>query len=65
MEKINWTHKGWLGICPIYFGKAGDTAFMCRRHWCFMPLYYLSKWTMDLLCGGRYTIVLTGEMNFD
>lgn len=50
------THKGWFGICPVYFGGLEiGCPLIVDRHWVFAPLYEISLaifraigWVMSL-----------------
>jgi hypothetical protein len=34
MPAIRFTHRGWLGICPIYLADTdSDAPFIMARHW--------------------------------
>lgn len=38
------THKGWFGICPVYFADLEtDAPLVVERHWIFVPLMLLSE----------------------
>lgn len=38
------THKGWFGLCPVYFGGLDTLApLVAPRHWVFKPLMVLSE----------------------
>ena len=39
-----FTHKGWFGICPVYFGDLEtESPNILERHWLFIPLMDLSE----------------------
>lgn len=41
---IEFTHKGWFGICPVYFADLdSDAPFIDPRHWLFAPLMWVSE----------------------
>ena len=43
--KVTLTHKGWFGICPVYFGGLYTEApHVYERHWLLAPLMSLSEW---------------------
>ena len=45
-----FTHKGWLGICPVYIGGLDDEGpVIAERHWSFIPLMKISEF-MQRLC---------------
>ena len=42
--KVDVTHKGWFGICPVYFGGIEtDAPLVLERHWLLMPLLAVSE----------------------
>ena len=47
MKKVTFTHKGWLGICPIHVHL--DPLLMHPRHWVFWPLMIFSQATYGLI----------------
>lgn len=49
MTPQNLTHKGWFGICPVYFGGLDtEGPIVVERHWSFLPLMMLSEWMYSL-----------------
>lgn len=49
MDLPTLTHKGWFGICPVYFGNPyGSAPLVVERHWCFLPLMMISEWIYGL-----------------
>lgn len=44
-HKIKLTHKGWFGVCPVYFANLySEAPVVIERHWVFLPLFILSEW---------------------
>lgn len=42
------THKGWLGLCPVYLGNLdSDGPLVEPRHWTLGWLLSLSLWLYD------------------
>lgn len=42
--KIELTHKGWFGLCPVYIGDPdGEMPMIDPRHWAFSPLLWFSE----------------------
>lgn len=38
------THKGWFGLCPVYFAELDSAApRVVERHWSLAPLMVLSE----------------------
>lgn len=45
MNMIDFTHKGWFGMCPVYLSDIlGESPIIDARHWLFVPLMYVSEW---------------------
>lgn len=43
--KVILTHKGWFGVCPVYFGALQSEApHVYERHGLLAPLMTLSEW---------------------
>lgn len=41
---VSLTHKGWFGICPVYFaGLHSSAPLVIERHWSLVPLMLLSE----------------------
>lgn len=41
---INLTHKGWFGMCPVYFSDPfGEAPMVEPRHWLLTPLMMASE----------------------
>lgn len=41
---VRLTHKGWFGICPVYFANLdSDAPLVVERHWSLLPLMLLSE----------------------
>lgn len=69
---IPLTHKGWFGICPVYFGNLHSEApLIVERHWSLLPLMLLSEAMFGLvfLVGSFFTgfeptwpLRVTGEL---
>ncbi|WP_157659196.1 hypothetical protein [Thauera butanivorans] len=71
MMKVD--HKGWFGICPVYFGGLDTEApLIVERHWVFVPLMRLSEFFYGLaftVCGfinpafePEWPLKVTGEI---
>lgn len=65
--KIPLTHKGWFGICPVYFGRLDSEApLVVERHWVFMPLMMLSEFVYGLVLmfaeEPQWPLRITGEL---
>lgn len=42
--KTTLTHKGWFGICPVYFADLdSEGPFVEPRHLLLLPLFYFSE----------------------
>lgn len=49
MEEVEFTHKGWFGICLIYIAELeSDEPVIVERHWLFGPLFYASELLYDV-----------------
>lgn len=45
MVKMTYTHKGWMGLCPVYIGGLGtDYPAIQERHPSLFWLHDLSIW---------------------
>lgn len=45
MSELEWTHKGWFGLCPVYIAELDtDEPFIEPRHWLFEPLMFISHY---------------------
>ncbi len=43
-EPVWFTHKGWLGPCPIYISNIdSDCPMVHPRHWVFIPLAWATE----------------------
>ena len=71
--KYTLTHKGWFGICPVYYANLHSEApLVIERHWIFAPLHDFSLftyncigWIADLMESGYdmpYPLRVTGEI---
>ena len=41
---ISYTHKGWFGVCPVYFaGLDTESPAVDPRHWLATPLMIASE----------------------
>ena len=48
-RKVTLTHKGWLGLCPVYLANPGaGGSDVPERHWTLAPLLLLSLWIYEL-----------------
>lgn len=44
MKKTEFTHKGWFGVCPVYYADlAGPAPMVAPRHWVLTPLLWGSE----------------------
>lgn len=70
---MTYTHKGWFGICPVYFSRPeSDAPGIDPRHWAFIPLMLTSELLFGLwftfrgLVSDNYEpqwpMVITGEL---
>lgn len=73
-EQIHFTHKGWFGICPVYFADTySDAPVVDPRHWSLAPLFWLSEWLFTLAfiviemadpdAEPQWPLRITGEIN--
>ena len=47
---VSLTHKGWFGICPVYFANLDSAApLVVERHWSLLPLMLLSECCFGLV----------------
>lgn len=47
---MNWTHKGWFGLCPVYIAELDSGApIIDPRHWSLLPLMAASEWIYTAL----------------
>lgn len=45
MNTVTFTHKGWFGLCPVYFADLNsDAPHVHERHWALKPLMVVSEW---------------------
>lgn len=52
---MKFTHKGWFGLCPVYFADLESEApHVHPRHWIFTPLMMLSEvfFSVAFWCAG-------------
>lgn len=72
-RKVTLTHKGWLGLCPVYLANPGaGGSDVHERHWTLAPLLLLSLsiyelcFTMQQLadptCEPRWPLKVTGKL---
>lgn len=48
--RIDLTHKGWFGLCPVYFGNLhAEGPFVVERHWTLWPLMVISELLLRLV----------------
>jgi len=46
--KILLTHKGWFGLCPVYFGNLDtDAPLIVERCILFLPFMFISEFFMS------------------
>ena len=65
--KIPLTHKGWFGICPVYFGRLDSEApLVVERHKLLLPLMMLSEFVYGLVLmfseDPQWPLIITGEL---
>ena len=70
---VSLTHKGWFGICPVYFGNLDRPApLVIERHWSLLPLMLLSEglFALTFLFASRFgdiepawPLTVTGELD--
>lgn len=65
--EITFTHKGWLGLCPVYIADLeSDCPTLEPRHWVFEPLLDFSTLMFQFL--GQFVeepafpLRITGEL---
>ncbi|MEY2689720.1 MAG: hypothetical protein RL375_3919 [Pseudomonadota bacterium] len=47
--QVTFTHKGWFGLCPVYFADLDrDSPMVEPRHWAWAPLMWLSEGAFSL-----------------
>lgn len=45
MTQAQFTHKGWLGICPIYLSNPAQGEWhVTARHWTLEPILTVMEW---------------------
>lgn len=70
---VTLTHKGWFGLCPVYYaGLDTDAPFVDPRHWLMQPLMWFSEAMYDLFFvvisaltdypDQGWPLVITGEL---
>ena len=73
MGKEVFTHKGWIGICPVYIGDVdAEAPVIEERHIIFRPLLWFSTALYGLLNNilpedeqVGFPIKITGKINRD
>lgn len=65
--KVALTHKGWFGICPVYFGRLDSAApLVVERCRLFMPLMVISEFVFGLVLmfseDPEWCLLVTGEL---
>lgn len=59
--KITLTHKGWFGLCPVYFaGLDTEAPLIDPRHWSLAPL----MWLTELLYGAYFLLATMARPDF-
>ena len=49
---MEFTHKGWFGVCPVYLAEIEtDAPLVEPRHWVFAPLFWFSDVSFRILIG--------------
>jgi hypothetical protein len=50
MSEHTLTHKGWFGLCPVYYAELKSEApVVVERHWTLEPLFWLSTAFYDCI----------------
>ncbi|MGL4325830.1 MAG: hypothetical protein ACRCTD_17485, partial [Beijerinckiaceae bacterium] len=75
MKRITFTvtHKGWVGLCPVYFSEIESMApIVMERHRFFAPLHDLSIFIFESIAWvasrfgasgfDTYPLLITGEV---
>ena len=45
-----FTHKGWFGICPVYFADLdSDAPLIVERNAIYIPLFILSEFMFSII----------------
>lgn len=58
MTDIEYTHKGWFGVCPVFLAEIdSDGPIMDPRHWSLVPLFWFSEILM------AFVVFCTSAMN--
>lgn len=71
--KYTLTHKGWFGICPVYYANPYNDPepFLIERRWAFYPVFWISEVMLEAvmmfveLLGGDapgYPLRITGKI---
>ena len=65
--KIQLTHKGWFGVCPVYFGLLDSPApVVVERHRLLLPLMMISEFVFGLVMlmfdDPKWPLMVTGEL---
>lgn len=65
--RVELTHKGWFGICPVYFGRLDTEApLVVERHKLFLPLMMVSEFVFGLALmfseDPEWCLMITGEL---
>lgn len=74
IDRLMFTHKGWFGVCPVYFaGLETGAPLVHPRHRLFTPLMLLSEllfWVGFRVCEAvspdfepNWPLKVTGELN--
>lgn len=62
---ITVTHKGWIGLCPVYMTdpeSRNTTPHVGARYSWLNWWLSLNDWFMHLVCGPKVPILVTGEL---
>jgi hypothetical protein len=50
MAEYTLTHKGWFGLCPVYYADLRSEApLVVERHWTLEPLLWISQAFYDAI----------------
>lgn len=57
VNSVKYTHKGWFGVCPVYFANLdGEAPNIHQRHDLFLPLFMLSEWVFGIVSFMVYSL---------
>ncbi len=62
--QINFTHKGWFGLCPVYMADVESDSIRLEPRIPFTGwLINFSAWVFDTLHAEAFPIMFTGELS--